>query len=323
MTVLACDMGGTRIKLGLVRGGRVLASDVIPAHSDQGLRARLPAIADALRSLCSRQRVAVGACEGLAVSFPSLVDVASARILAEYGKYRDGPEVDLRAWSREVLGLPLAIENDARMALIGEWRHGAGRGSDDVVMITLGTGLGTSAVVEGRVVRGKHGQAGCLGGHLTVRYGGRPCSCGNVGCAEAEASTAFLAKIAAERADLKQSALALEPTIDYAAVIRHATAGDACARALLEHSVRVWGSLAVNLIHAYDPEIVILGGGIMASAEVILPVVREHVLKHAHTPWGKVKVVASELGDQAGLVAAEWLVQEQVQGRQHAGSEAR
>jgi glucokinase len=219
--------------------------------------------------------------------------------------------VDLRAWARQELGLPLAIENDARMALIGEWRHGAGRGSDDVVMITLGTGLGTSAVVEGRVVRGRHGQAGCLGGHFTVRYGGRACNCGNIGCAEAEASNAFLPTIAAERPDFAGSALSREPLIDYAAVIRHAAAGDVCARALLEHSVSVWGALAVSLVHAYDPEIVILGGGIMASGDAVLPAVRDYVLKHAHTPWGKVRVVASELGDQAALVAAEWLVREQ------------
>ena len=314
MTVLACDMGGTRIKLGVVRGGAVLASDVIPAHSDRGLRPRLPSVAEALRGLCATNGLELSVCHGLAVSFPSLVDVRSGRILAEYGKYRDAMDIDLRAWARDALGLPLAIENDARMALIGEWRHGAGRGSDDVVMITLGTGLGTSAVVEGRVVRGKHGQAGCLGGHTTVRYGGRPCSCGNVGCAEAEASTAFLARIAAERADLAESPLSREPVVDYAAVVRHAAAGDPCARSLLDHSVRVWGALAVNLVHAYDPEVVILGGGIMSAADSILPAVREYVLRHAHTPWGKVRVVASELGDRAALVAADWLVREQVTG---------
>jgi glucokinase len=306
-------MGGTRIKLGIVRDGAVIASDVIPAHSDEGLATRLPPLEEALRELCRRASVDIAACAGIAISFPSLVDVHTGRILAEYGKYRDGPQVDLRAWANASLRLPLAIENDARMALIGEWRHGAGRGSDNVVMITLGTGLGTSVVIEGNILRGKHGQAGCLGGHMTVKYeNGRPCSCGNVGCAEAEASTAFLSRIASERADFANSSLSREPVLDYAAMICHATAGDACAQSLLEHSVRVWGALAVNLIHAYDPEIVVIGGGIMAGADVILPRIREYVLRYAHTPWGKVKIVKSELGDQAGLIAAEWLVQEQL-----------
>lgn len=312
MTVLACDMGGTRIKLGLIRGGKVLAAGVIPAQSERGLRERLPDLEKALRQLCDGQGLPISECDSLAVSFASLVDGRSGRILAEYGKYADGPELDLRAWSREQLGLPLAIENDARMALIGEWRYGAGRGCDNVAMMTLGTGLGTSAVIGGQVLRGKHGQAGCFGGHLTVRYGGSRCTCGNLGCAEAEASTAALARLAHRRTDFAASPLAREPVLDYAAVCRHVAAGDACATALLKHSLAVWSALAVNLIHAYDPEMLILGGGIMAAADVVLPPIRAYVAEYAHTPWGKVRVVPSELGDQAALVAAEWLVSEQL-----------
>jgi glucokinase len=195
------------------------------------------------------------------------------------------------------------------MALVGEWKHGAGRGSDNVVMLTLGTGLGTSAVIEGQLLRGKHGQAGVLGGHTTVRYGGRECSCGNIGCAEAEASTAFLAQVAVTLPGWESSSLRKLATLDYAAVFEHA--GDACARKLRDHSVQVWATLAVNLIHAYDPEVVIVGGGIMASADVVLPAVSDYVRRHAHTPWGKVRVVASELGDTAALVAGEWLLREQ------------
>jgi glucokinase len=80
---------------------------------------------------------------------------------------------------------------------------------------------------------------------------------------------------------------------------------------LREHSLRVWGTLAVNLIHAYDPEIVIIGGGIMAAADVVLPAIGEFVRRRAHTPWGKVRVVGGELGDTAALVAGEWLLREQ------------
>src|ERR1019366_9751574 len=98
--------------------------------------------------------------------------------------------------------------------LVGEWKHGAGRSSDNVVMITLGTGIGTAAIIEGKLLRGAHGQAGVLGGHSTVCYGGRACSCGNVGCAEAEASTAFLAEIARTDADFTASQLAHEPVLD-------------------------------------------------------------------------------------------------------------
>jgi glucokinase len=311
MTILACDLGGTRMKIGLVQNGAVLAQTTEPANSKQGLAPQLPVLKAAWLRLLDGLNLGFGDCAGISVAFASLVDSATGRVLAEYGKFADAPGLDLRAWARQELGLPLAIENDARMALIGEWRAGAGRGMDNLVMMTLGTGLGTGAIIEGRVLRGTHNQAGCLGGHLTVRYGGRVCSCGNIGCAEAEASTAFLADQAKTRPDFCESALGREPVLDFTAVFRQAAASDSCAVALRDHSLLVWSSLAVNLIHAYDPEVLILGGGIMGNADVILPAVQEHVRRYAHTPWGKVRVVASELRDQAGLVAGEWLLCEQ------------
>jgi glucokinase len=311
MTILACDLGGTRMKIGLVRNGVVAAQTAEPANSKQGLAPQLPVLKAAWLRLLDGLKLRLGDCAGVSVAFASLVDPAAARVLAEYGKFADAPDLDLRAWARQELDLPLAIENDARMALIGEWRAGAGRGVDNLVMITLGTGLGTSAIIEGRVLRGTHGQAGCLGGHLTVRYGGRACTCGNIGCAEAEASTAFLNDMAKTHPDFSESALASEPMLDFAAVFRQAAAGDPCAVVLRDHSLLVWSSLAVNLIHAYDPEILVLGGGVMGNADVVLPAVREHVRRYAHTPWGRVRVVASELRDQAALVAGEWLLREQ------------
>lgn len=311
MNVLVCDLGGTRMKLGLLRGGELIAQEIIPAHSHLGLAARLPDLSAALRRLAAAQQLRLGDCAGVAISFPSLVDPKTGRVLAEYGKYHDAPNLDLREWAARELGLPLAIENDARMALIGEWRHGAGRGCDDLVMMTLGTGIGTSALIQGQVLRGKHGQAGCLSGHLTVRYGGRPCSCGNLGCAEAEASTAFLAELARERHDFGASALAREPVLDFAAVFRLAAIGDPCAVAIRQHSLLVWATLAVNLIVAYDPELLVVGGGIIASADVIIPAIQQHVDRHAHTPWGKVRVVPSALGAAAALMAGEWILREQ------------
>jgi len=312
MTVLVCDLGGTRMKIAVVRNGEVLAQTVEPAHSDQGLAPRLPVLKAAWLRLLEKLNLTTRDCAGISIAFPSLVDPKTGRVLAAYGKFEDAMDVDLRAWADKELALPLAIENDARMALIGEWTAGAGRGSNDLVMITLGTGLGVAAIIEGRLLRGKHGQAGALGGHITVRYdGGRECSCGNTGCAEAEASTAFLACMARTRPDFAASALAREPMLDFAAVFKKAAEGDPCALALRDHSIHVWAALVVSLIHGYDPERVILGGGIMASAEVILPAIRQYVARRAHTPWGKVEVVASALGERAALVAGEWLINEQ------------
>ena len=311
MTVLACDLGGTRMKIGVVRNGKVLLQTTEPSNSKAGLAPCLPVLKAVWLRLLGELKLTAADCAGISVAFPSLIDASSGRVLATYDKFADAMSLDLRAWAKQEMNLPLAIENDARMAVVGEWKHGAGRGSDNVVMITLGTGLGTAAVMEGHLLRGKHGQAGALGGHSTVRYGGRACSCGNIGCAEAEASTAFLAELAKTNSDFASSQLAHEPVLDFAAVFKHAAARDSCAVRLRDHSLQVWATLAVNLIHAYDPEIIVLGGGIMASADTILPAVREYVGRHAHTPWGKVHIVAGELSDRAALVAGDWLLQEQ------------
>ncbi len=310
-TILAGDLGGTRIKLGLAHGGRLLAHTGLPANSQHGLAPRLPVLKDAWLKLLVEAGLRLEDCQGVTIAFPSLIDPSTGRVLAEYGKYPDAPGLDLRAWAKAELALPLAIENDARVALAGEWRHGAGRGCENLVMMTLGTGLGTSAVIQGRLLRGLHGQAGVLGGHTTVRFGGRLCHCGNLGCAEAEASTAFLTELVDRNPEFKRSALEAEPVLDFAAVFKQAANGDACAMRLRDHSLQVWSALAVNLIHSYDPERLILGGGIMASGGAILPVMRDYIGRHAHTPWGQVRIVESELGDAAALSAAEWLLREQ------------
>lgn len=311
MTVLACDLGGTRTKLGIVRGGQVLTQSMVSSNSNLGLAPLLPLLKAEWLRLLQEAGLSLSDCKGVGVSFPSLIDHASSRILDCYGKFEDAMEIDLLAWSRAELGLPLAIENDARMACIGEWRHGAGRGSKNLVMVTLGTGLGTGVIMEGRVLRGVHGQAGVLGGHFTMRYGGRACACGNLGCAEAEASSFSLIDLATTHAGFLESPLSNEPHLDFAAVFKNAAAGDGCAMALRDHNLLVWSSLAVSLVHAYDPELLIFGGGIMASADVILPALKKYIGRHAHTPWGQVRVEASAIGDQAALVAAEWLLEEQ------------
>jgi glucokinase len=310
MISLAADFGGTRIKLGVVRDGVVIAQSVIPAESGRHLTERLEAIAAGFEKICGQAGIALSECDGVGFSYPSIIDRRTARILDHFGKFGDASAVDLRSWAEQRLHLPLEIDNDARMALIGEWRYGVGRGCDNCVIITLGTGIGVSAVIEGQVLRGAHGQAGILGGHTTLQADGGSCVCGNVGCAELFASTSVIARLAREHPLFVCSPLAMLQVIDYAAIFRFASEGDACAIALRNRSLETWAALAVNLIHVFDPELIIFGGGIMGSADEILPFVRDYVSRHAHTPWGRVKVADSELGDRAALLACEWLVHE-------------
>lgn len=306
--VVAVDVGGTQIKIGLVENTRVLCRTSIDAHSQIGLAQALPRIADAVKALADRHDCSLEKAEGLAMSFPSLVDSASGKILFGYGKFMDAMDLDVPTWAKESLGLPLFIENDARVAMLGEHLTGAGKGCDDMVMVTLGTGIGVSAMMNGRVVRGAHGQAGILGGHLSVDPNGHRCHCGGLGCAEAEASTSVLPDRARANPFFAESRLATEPVIDYAAVFRLAAAGDGCSAALRKRAIDVWSTMLVNVIHAYDPEIVVVGGGIAAGWDDFMPDVIEQVYSKVHTPWGRVAIAPAMLGNDAALVGCEALL---------------
>jgi len=311
VSTIAIDFGGTRIKIGVVQRGRVAALHVLDAESRGGLTARLPVIVDAVRAACAEAGTTTEGCAGIGMALPCIVK--AGRILSAIDKYPDATAMDLPAWARQTLGLPLALENDANAALAGEWQYGAGRGSQSVVLMTLGTGVGTSAVIDGLPLRGQHGQAGCLGGHVTVNIDGARCVCGNIGCVESEASTWALAKLARASAGFAASALAREEVLDYRAVFSHAAAGDALATKLRDRAIRVWSAAAVTLVHAYDPELIILGGGIMKSPGPIVARMQQYVNEHAWVGWGKVKVAPGELDDSAALLGLEYLVERGVE----------
>lgn len=178
-------------------------------------------------------------------------------------------------------------------------------------MVTLGTGIGTSVIIDGVPLRGEHGQAGNLGGHFVHTLAPRSCPCGNLGCAESEASGWAVQQLARQDGCYAASALADEPSSDLAAVFRCAAAGDELASRLRDHCIGVWAGLAVSLIHAYDPELLVFGGGVMQSSEQIIPAIAAHVEKHAWTPWGKVRVAAAAFGNDAALLGVAHLVQRQ------------
>ena len=301
---LAVDLGGTHATCAVVDDRGVLARRTAACSGEEPLAAALPLLAAGLREAVREAGVAVADCAGVALGFCGLVDADGGRVLATNGKYEDAPQVDLAEWARSEFGLPLRMENDARMALLGERAAGAARGFDDVVMMTLGTGIGGAAMIGGRLLRGKHYQAGCLGGHFPMNPRGRACTCGGVGCAEAEASTWALPAICRSWPRFVGSALMDEAALDFETIFRVAGSGDAVAEEILEHCLGVWSALAVGLIHAYDPEVVVVGGGVMRSAGRVLPAIRKRVEETAWTPWGRVEVRAAGCGEDAALAGA-------------------
>ncbi|MEI8082821.1 MAG: ROK family protein [Actinomycetes bacterium] len=296
------DLGGTQIKAGLVQDGQVTARSVLTSDSAAGLGPRLPALGDLIDELVQDRPVA-----SVGMAIPGIVDRRCGRVSAINAKWSDAIDIDLAAWVSSCWDSPLVIENDAVAALAGEWRFGAGVGADGVVMMTLGTGIGVAAVVDGRILRGSHGQA-AIGGHLSVVVGGRRCTCGNLGCAEAEASTAVLPDLARSDPRFADSALARVDAIDYAAVFRLAST-DPLSHDLRERAVAVWSTLAVSLVHAYDPEVLIVGGGVTAAGDDLFAPLAEYVDRYAWTPWGKVHICPAACGADAAVLGLAAIAQ--------------
>lgn len=305
---IGIDLGGTRIKAGLFRNGKIIDKQMIPAQSATGLASSLPAIRSLINEML-RTHAKPGELKGIAIGFAGLVDPVRRKILSTNDKYNDALDLDLDGWIRSNWNVGWYIDNDARLAAVGEWQFGAGRGTDDLVVMTIGTGIGTSVISGGRVLRGRHFQAGCLGGHISIHYKGRPCNCGNRGCVEAYASTWSLQQRIAADPSYADSSLSNAPVIDFAALFASAAAGDSLAHIYLEDCMAAWGTAVVNLIHAYDPEVVVIGGGVMSSGDLILPGIREFAHRHAWTPWGKVEIRASSLLNDAGLYGAVYALQ--------------
>lgn len=305
---IGVDLGGTRIKIGLVNQGELIDAEIIDAHSGSGLSSQLPNLEQFIRKLCAKHNVNTHQLCGIGVAFPGIVDSRQMRIISTNVKYPDAPEIDLNKWVNDKFNTPFAMDNDARLALIGEWQYGAGIGVDDLIMMTLGTGIGGAALIEGKVLRGKHFIAGCLGGHMTLNMHGNPCQCGNIGCVEAEASTWRLPQMARESKGFESSRLSQIEKIDYEHVFNMANDGDALAMELKDKSVRTWAFGMVNMIHAYDPDRVIVSGGIIKHNENILPRFQEIINKHTWSPWGKAQVVKANWPEYNAILGCEYLL---------------
>ncbi len=302
LTTLSFDLGGSHCAVAVVRGTEILAEAFLET-SAHALAEELGALAQLAHVCIADSGISMDDLKGVALAFCGIVDGETNEILSTLNKYSDAGGLDLELWAQQEFGLPLRIENDACMALLGEHLAGAARGARDVVMITLGTGIGGAAMLGGRLLRSHSGQAGSLGGHLPVNFQGRRCSCGGIGCAESEASTAVLPTLCREAPGFSTSLLSTANRLDFKAVFQAVDAGDSVALSVLAHCIRVWSVLTVGLVHAYGPELVVFGGGVMQRGEALLEPIRAYVDDHTWgTKRGRPRIAAAQLGAYAALL---------------------
>ncbi len=233
-----------------------------------------------------------------------LVDNVRMRVLSTNKKYDDAVKFDFVEWSLASSGLELRLENDARGALIGEWRFGAGQGIDNLLMITLGTGVGCAAVCDGRPLVGPDFSAGILGGHIVINPGGRACTCGGFGHLESEASGWVLPTLLRENPDYASSPLKDIENPDFRQLRQHAAAGDPCARAIWGHCLQSWGAGLVSLVHMLNPQRVIIGGGVVNDPTGILESFRSSFERLSWNGSVPAEFVCAAHPDHAGLIGA-------------------
>jgi glucokinase len=169
-------------------------------------------------------------------------------------------------------------------------------------MLAFGTGIGCAVVSDGRLFRGANNRAATLLGHSTVASAPAVGRCGNIGCAEDLASSATLETRARVRSDFAGSALAQAERINFETLFAFAAKGDTCAQALLQESLTIWAIVTQNAVLAFDPEVIVLGGGVLRSRDVVLPFIQDHLRRHMPGLPLEVPIVAAELGDDAALL---------------------
>ena len=302
---IGIDMGGTRIKMALLTiNGEIVRTKDLDAQAGLSMEQRLEDLVADIDQLVGLDRIL----KGIGIAFPGIVDFKKKKILSDYVKYPNAQKTDVEAWANRHWLVPVLIENDARAALIGEWQFGSGKGCNNLLMVTLGTGMGSAVLLNGELLRGRNYLAGNLGGHMTIKFDGDLCNCGNIGCVETLGSTWALGRNLEMIPHYKNSLLYKEKTLSFKSVFECASQGDPIAEKLKLNSLEAWSAGIINLFHAYDPEKLILGGGIMESKDEIIPFIKERVKSHSWLPESGPEIVVAEQTKYAGLQGMSYLL---------------
>ena len=297
MKSIAIDIGGTIIKMGLIEKDKVLDIVTFPSFSQNDFSLTMNTVSEHINTLFERNKLVSAQIRGIGITIPGIVDVDNNKVLSINKKHDAAIQFDFNRWAKENWTPNLVVENDARAALVGEWQYGAGREYNNIVMITLGTGIGGSALINGKLLYGKHFQAGCLGGHFIIDYNGGECTCGNIGCVEAEASSWKLPELIRNHYLYQDSDWVREDLLDFEKLFNKYRENDPLAIDVTQNCLKAWASGAINMIHAYDPEVVIMGGGIMKSHDIIIPYIKQRTDKYAWTPCERVEIKKPSIKD--------------------------
>jgi len=310
--VLGIDIGGTNLVAGCVSadGARVEGLLTEPTRPEEGADGVIARIVDlARRSMAGLAAAVPGArVDGVGVGAPGPLDTHRGIVLLTPNL--GWVDMPLRDRVTQGLGLPAALDNDANCAVLGEHWRGAAQGTWHALGVTIGTGIGGGLILDRRLY---HGASDCAGeiGHTTIEINGRRCACGNYGCLEAYASGPAIARRALEAVEAgAESSLAEVMRRGPAAVTAQvvyeaATAGDALAREVVQDTARFLGAGIANLVNVYNPEVVVVCGGVTEAGDNLFVPLRREVSRRAFRPAVDVcRILPGALPGTAGVVGA-------------------
>ncbi len=312
LPVVAIDLGGSKIAVAIVSDDyRVLAREHSPTLAEEGVDSVINRIISSVRQVVTYGNIALSQLGGITLAAAGAID-------SQWGIITLSPnlpglhDIPLGSIIEERLGIKTWLLNDANAAALGEHQFGAGVGIDNFIYLTIGTGIGGAIIIDGKLYTGVCGIAGEIG-HMTIEVNGPKCDCGNFGCLEALASGRAIAREVKKRLSSGESSSLTEAVagkiedITAKEVAAAAQQGDALANDVIKDVANYLGAGMVNLVNIFNPEVIIVGGGVASVGDLLLEPARQVVKERAFpVSAAAVRIVTTELGNDAGLLGAAY-----------------
>ena len=308
---IGIDVGGTNVKIALVdENGNIAYSNTVPTHAEMGLNYTIENIKQAIRDLITESRVEN--LEGIGFDFPGQIDYKNG-IVKLAPNIPGWVDIPIAKIIEEEFHVPVKIDNDVHCAALGELKYGAGQGCENFICMTVGTGIGSGIVLDGKLIRGATNVAGELGHIKLVMHEGELCGCGDYGCLEAYASGPSIVKMAQDYImagkSTKYKEMAAGGEITPYIVSEAAKQGDPVAQRIFTKTGEYIGFGLVSVINLLNPEKVIIGGGVAGAGDILFDPIRKVIKERAMKVAGSaVEIVPAKLGNNAGVIGASLLV---------------
>ena len=305
--VFGIDIGGTTVKCGLFTvKGELLEKWEIPTRTENNGAAILPDVAETVLKKISEKNLDKEEVAGIGIGVPGPVNdqgEVPGAVNLHWGY------VNLAGDMEKMTGLPIKAGNDANVAALGEMWKGGGAGSDNVVMVTLGTGVGGGIINNGKIVTGVHGAGGEIG-HIHVTDDvDRNCNCGNRGCLEQVTSATGITYLANRRLQKDDMPSVLRNgEVNAKTVFDAVKAGDALAMEVAEEFGKYLGTALANVACVADPEVFVIGGGVSKAGQVVIDYIKKYYMATAFMTCKQARFALAELGNDAGIYGAAKMV---------------